>query len=156
KTSPRTYRCSYEYGKASLAPECLRSLGCWGLYANGIGTSTLYNGDLTFQLEGGILRGRTRFSVHFPQSDGTMATHSEEGEWTGERQDDREDCATVQETVNLLRSRVEADQDTIQGLNTGAIADEVSSFANADDEELHHILIQRLRSGVSALVEGSL
>ncbi len=138
KTSPHTYRCSYEYGQASRD-------------RNGIGITTFYNGDLTFELKSGILHGRTRFLIDFRQTDGAMATHSEEAVWTGERQAGRQDCATAQNAVDLLRSRVEADQDRIRGLDMGVAADELNSFANAAGEERHQIVVQSLKSGVSAL-----
>lgn len=84
KTSPQTYKCSYEHGEANR-------------YADGTTTSTVYNGDLNFELNGGTLRGKTRFLIRFSQNGGPTATHSEEAEWTGARQPDRQDCATAQE-----------------------------------------------------------
>jgi hypothetical protein len=76
KTSPHTYTCSYEYGEANR-------------YEGGVGTTTFYKGDLTFELKSGILHGKTRFLVDLRQTDGT--THSEEAVWKGERQADRQD-----------------------------------------------------------------
>lgn len=81
ETAPDTYRCSYQYGEATKDE-------------NGIESTNLYSGDLQFELKGGTLRGKTKFLVHFSQSDGTTATHSEEADWSGERQDDRRDRTT--------------------------------------------------------------
>jgi hypothetical protein len=128
KTSPHKYQCSYEYGEANR-------------YENGTTTTTVYKGDLTFELNSRVLRGRTKFSVDFKRNGSTTATYSEEAEWTGKRQADAEHCAAAQESVDLPRSRLEADQDKMHGLNTGATADEPNSFASVDDEERHHILI---------------
>jgi hypothetical protein len=139
KTSAHTYKCSYEYGEANR-------------YSDGTTTTTtttVYKGDLTFELNNRALSGSTSFSIDVRQNGGQMATYSEEAEWTGKRGDDREDCATAQETVNLPRPRVEADQDKIQPLNTGVTAYEANSVANAD-EVAPHILIQSLRSGAWA------
>jgi hypothetical protein len=47
-----------------------------------------------------------------------------------------------------------AETDSARGKSArppSAIADEVNSFANTDDGERHHILIQSLKSGVSTL-----
>jgi len=109
KTSPHKYQCSYEYGEANR-------------YGDGTTTTTVYKGDLTFELNSRILRGRTRFLIDFKQNGSTKGTYSEEAEWTGKRQADAEDCSTAQESVDLLRSRLEADQDKIHGLNTGVTA----------------------------------
>jgi hypothetical protein len=88
KTSAHTYRCSYEYGEVK-ADE------------NGTATTTIYKGDLTFELNGRTLSGSTSFSIDVRQKNGwPIATYSEEAEWTGKRQNDREDCATAQETGN--------------------------------------------------------
>ncbi len=140
QTSPRTYTCSYEYGAAS------RDL-------DGNGVATLYNGDLTFKLESGILRGKSTFVIHFTYSG---ETHSEEAVWTGERQADFQDCVTAQRTVDLLRSRVEADQDRIQRLDSGVTADDLKSFAATADEERDDILVHNLKVGVSTLAQGIL
>jgi hypothetical protein len=106
KASPQTYKCSYEYGVPNR-------------YSDGSTTTTLYKGDLTFELNNRTLSGSTTFSMDVRRNGWPIATYSEEAEWTGKRQDDREDCATAQDTVNLPRSRVEADQGKIRGLNTG-------------------------------------
>jgi hypothetical protein len=140
KTSSQTHKCSYEYRQANK-------------YSDGTTTTTLYKGDLTFELNSRTLGGSTRFSIDVRQNGWPIASYSEEAGWMGKRQDDKQDCATAQETVNLPRPRVEADQDEIQPLNTGVTADEANSFANAD-EVARHILIQSLRSG--ALAEGIL
>ena len=140
QTSPQTYTCSYEYGAVSRDQE-------------GNGITTLFNGDLTFKLERGILRGRSKFVIRFTQ---TGEAHSEEAVWMGERQADNQDCATAQMTVDHLRSRVEADQDRIQRLDSGVTADDLNSFANATGEERHHILIQSLEVGISTLAQGIL
>jgi hypothetical protein len=112
KASPHTYeyKCSYEYGEANR-------------YADGTTTTTVYKGDLTFELNSGTLRGKTRFSVRLDQSDGTMATHAEEAEWTGQRPDGRQDGATTQRLSTLLKQRVKAGQDRIRGLDTVVTAD---------------------------------
>jgi hypothetical protein len=68
KTSPNTYKCSYEYGEANR-------------YSDGTTANIVYKGELSFELDGGTLRGKTRFLVHVNGN----ATHSEEAEWIGER-----------------------------------------------------------------------
>lgn len=70
QTSPQIYTCTYEYGAASRDQD-------------GNEITTLYNGDLTFKLEKGILRGKSSFVIHFTHSG---ETHSEEAVWTCERQ----------------------------------------------------------------------
>src|SRR5262249_20233050 len=124
KTSPRKYECSYEYGEANR-------------YSDGTATTTVYKGGLTFELNSRILSGSTRFSIDVRQNGLPIATYSEEAEWAGKRQTDREDCATAQESFELLKSRAEAGEDKIQRLNTRVTGDEVSSPANAGDEERH-------------------
>jgi hypothetical protein len=140
QTSPQTYTCSYEYGAASRDQD-------------GNEMTSLYNGDLTFKLERGILRGKSRFVIHFTHSG---ETHSEEAVWTGERQVDFKDCVTTQRTVDLLRSRAEADQDRIQRLDSGVTAEDLISFPTTTDEERHHILIRRLKVAVDTLAQGIL
>jgi hypothetical protein len=99
KTSPHSYKCSYEYGEAK-ADE------------NGTATTTIYKGDLTFELNGRILSGRTRFSIDVKQKGWTTAMYSEEAEWMGKRQADREDCATGQESLSFsYKSRAETGED---------------------------------------------
>ena len=140
QTSPQTYTCSYEYGVASRDED-------------GNAITTLYKGDLTFKLERGILRGKSKFVIHFTHSG---ETHSEEAVWTGERQGDVQDCVTAQRTVGLLRSRVEADQERIQGLDSGVTADDLKSFATTTDEERDDILVHNLKLGVGTLAQGIL
>jgi hypothetical protein len=140
QTSPQTYTCSYEYGAA-------------GRDQDGNEITTLFNGELTFRLERGILRGKSKFVIHYTNSG---ETHSEEAVWTGEREAEHQDCATAQRTVDLLRSRVEADQDRIQRLDSGLTAEDLHSFATATDQERHRILIQRLKVAVGTLAQGIL
>jgi hypothetical protein len=83
KTSAHRYDCSYEYGEANR-------------YSDGTTTTIVYNGDLSFELNSGTVRGQTRFLVRVNGN----ATHSEEAEWTGERQADRQDSAPAQKTVD--------------------------------------------------------
>jgi len=140
QTSPQTYTCSYEYGAA-------------GRDQDGNEITTLFNGELTFRLERGILRGKSKFVIHYTNSG---ETHSEEAVWTGERQADFRDCLKAQTTVDLLRSRVEADQKRIEGLDSGVTAEDLNSFLTTTDEERHHILIQRLKVAVGTLAQGIL
>jgi len=94
KASPYTYECSYEYGESNRYPD-------------GTAKTIVYKGDLTFDLNSRTLSGRTSFSIDVRQQNGlTTATYSEEAEWTGKRQDDREDCATTQETVETFLQSV--------------------------------------------------
>jgi len=137
QTSRQTYTCSYEYGAVSRDQE-------------GNGITTLFNGDLTFKLERGILRGRSKFVIRFTQ---TGEAHSEEAVWTGERQADNQDCATAQMTVDHLRSRVEADQDRIQRLDSGVTADDLNSFANATGEADHGGLGEALQQTEQAVAD---
>jgi len=79
KASPQTYKCSYEYGEANRS-------------SDGTTTTTVYEGDLTFELNNRTLSGSTRFSISFRQNGWTIAPYSEEAEWTGKRQGDTDDC----------------------------------------------------------------
>ena len=142
KTSAHTYKCSYQYGVANR-------------YSDGTTTTTLYKGELTFELNNRALSGSTRFSIDVKQPNGlTTATYSEEAEWTGKRQNEREDCATAEDTINLPRSRVEPEPGQNPGTQHGVTADEADGVVNADQASRHRILIQRLRGG--ALTEGIL
>lgn len=85
KASSRTYdeyECSYEYGESLRLSEQVT-------------ITTIYKGDLTFELNSGTLRGKTSFSVR-PESKHEIVAHSEEAEWTGERPANRQDGATTQ------------------------------------------------------------
>lgn len=84
KVSPRAYeyQCSYEYGEALRLSEQTT-------------ITTIYKGDLTFELNSGTLRGKTSFSVRPESKHETTVAHSEDAEWTGERQADRQDCAAA-------------------------------------------------------------
>jgi hypothetical protein len=66
KTSAHTYKCSYEYGEANR-------------YSDGTTTTTtVYKGDLTFELNSRALSGSTRFSIDVRQNGWPKATYSEE------------------------------------------------------------------------------
>ena len=91
KISPQKYERSYEYGEENR-------------YSDGTTTTTVYKGDLTFELNNRTLSGTTRFSIDVRKNGWPKATYSEEAEWTGKRQDDKENCATTQETVKKRTS----------------------------------------------------
>jgi len=63
-------------------------------------------------------------------------------------------CTTQQDAVASLRARITADLDKIRGIKIGVTADELDQWASAADEERHHILVQGIESGISALAGG--